>query len=335
MNIEVAINLVDKLYFEKTNQHLTIIEINLLRGVWLNQSYEELAEICYCSVSNVKIVGSTFWKKLSQILGEKVTKRTVRAILESYYQDLKTGKLRGTIIKTIPHSNYHNPEKSINDINMIKSPTISDSWFESDMLLRMNERLDDSLKAICTTCHTELGIKYLSEKLRLIHSLSLQKYSLHRSYLDTINLCRNIINDVKLNFPHRRIILSLFEKPILTNYNLTVSTLVDEKLVENILKNLLVNALQYSHPKSIITLDVNVEGGKGIFTVVDEGIGIPADELEQVFQPFYCGTNARQWSGDGLGLTIVEKSIRLHQGELSVASKIQEGSTFRVMLPVV
>src|SRR6056297_2187889 len=98
MDIELVINIVDKLYYEKNNQRLNSIQINLLRGVWLNQSYEQIAKNCYCSVPNVKMIGSELWKLLSQILGEKVTKRTLRIILESYYQDLKIGKIRKTRI---------------------------------------------------------------------------------------------------------------------------------------------------------------------------------------------------------------------------------------------
>lgn len=94
MEVEVAITLVDSLIFQETGQRLSSIQINLLRGVWLNQSYEELTKTCYCSVAHIKMLGSALWTLLSQILREKVTKRTVRTILEAYHQDRKTGKLR-------------------------------------------------------------------------------------------------------------------------------------------------------------------------------------------------------------------------------------------------
>ncbi|TVQ42257.1 MAG: sensor histidine kinase [Gloeocapsa sp. DLM2.Bin57] len=58
------------------------------------------------------------------------------------------------------------------------------------------------------------------------------------------------------------------------------------------------------------------------------------NELKQVFQPFYFATNTDQKSRDGLGLTIVQKSLRLHQGEICVSSQINKGSTFMVVLPV-
>lgn len=325
MDIEVAINLVDKLYFKQTNQHINSIQINLLRGVWLDQTYEEIANTCYCSVSNVKMIGATFWSELSQILGEKVTKKTVRAILESYDQERKTGKLRKPLINTKNKELLHRNNK-----------TQIDPWFSSEMLWRMTERLDDSLEKITSTSSTDLSsIISLSEKLKLLYCLSPEKYSLNRTSLDIIDICRHLINHLKIQFPYRSITLSLFEEPILSDYDITINTLIDKKLIYNIFKHLLTNALQYSPAKSTISLDINIEDRKGIFTVIDQGIGVPSNELEQVFQPFYCGSNTGKKSGDGLGLTIVEKSIRLHQGEIFLSSQIEKGSIFTVVLPVV
>lgn len=332
MNIEVAINLVDKLVYQETNEHLNSLQINLLRGVWFAQSYEEIAVICHCSVSYIKMMGAAFWKELSQILGEKVTKRNLRVILESYQQDLKTGKLRSNRIQV---KNNHKLRKLIHYSSHLPSSEILDSWFDSEILLRLTHRLDHSLNAIATQSKANLrDIKLLLEKLQLIHSLNSQKYLLNRDSFDIIHLCRCLINDFKIDFPNREIILSLFEDQLLPYYDATVSTLIDETLVKHIFKELLFNSLQYSRTESSVILDISIEDQKGIFSIIDQGIGIPADELNQVFQPFYCATNTGQKSRDGLGLTIVEKSVRLHQGEISVSSQINHGSTFTVVLPV-
>lgn len=332
MDIEVAINLVDKLFVQEKNEHLNSIQINLLRGVWLNQSYDEIAKSCYCSISHIKMIGSTLWTDLSKILGEKVTKKTVRAILESYHQDLKAGKLRNQTIKTRPP--HQDPPKT-HQSQPIPPQVISHPWFNSDLLLQLTEKLDRCVQKASTDRDYNLSkIQSLSKKLQLIHYLSSPQCSLNCHQLDMIQLCRNLINNLTANFPDRQIIFSLFEEPILPHYDLSINTWADPKLVYHSLENVLTNALQYSDPESAITFDLNIEEQKGIFTVVDEGIGIPPDELEQIFQPFYCATNARQRSGDGLGLTIVEKSVRLHHGELSVSSQIEEGSAFTLVLPV-
>lgn len=333
MDIEVAIKLVDKLFVQAKNEHLNSVQINLLRGVCLNKSYEEIAEICYCSISYIKMIGAGLWRDLSQILGEKVTKRTVIAILESYDQDLKTGKLRSQRIKSTELSQL--TLKTAQD-EPIQPQNITYSWFNSALLLQLTEKLDHSVqKALSDTNCNLSGIQFLSKKLQQIHYLSSPQYSLNCEHLDIISICRNLINNLKVYFPDHNIILSLFEEPILPDHDLSVTVLIDKNLVQSILQNLLINALQYSEHKTIVTLALDIEDQKIIFTVIDEGIGIPNQELEQVFQPFYCATNTRQYSRDGLGLFIVERSVRLHQGEIFVSSQIKEGSTFRVILPVI
>lgn len=332
MDVEVAITLVDSLVFQETDQHLSSLQISVLRGVWFNLSYEELTETCYCSVPHLKTVGSRLWALLSQILGEKVNKRTVRTILESYHQDRKTGKLRGKRINT----QENRLRKPSNTIKINKFVEKADSWFNSDLLLQLTDRLEYFLHNTLTCSDADLSqFKSFSETMRLIHSLSSENYSLNRIPFDMISICRNVINDFNVDFPNRTIILSMFEETVLPDYDLTLITLIDENLVKNIIKHLLSNALKYSTSENIVTLDVNVEEQQGILTVVDQGIGIHPEELEQVFQPFYRATNARQYSGDGLGLSIVEKSVRLHQGELSVVSDMEYGSVFTVMLPIV
>lgn len=334
MDIEKAINLVDRFIYQEKNQHLNTIQINLLRGVWLNQSYEEIAENCYCSLSNIKVVGAAFWAELSQFFGEKVTKKTIRFILESYHQDLITGKLRSTRLQT--QHNYNKLHNRLNSTNMIQPQGIADPWFNSEILLRMTERLEHSLNTISTDSHAATRrLQSFSDKLKLLHDLSAKDYTLNCADVDIIKLCRDVIHHLSLAFPDRTIIFSLFEDAILPEYNLSLSTFIDQKLVEYILMNLLYNALQYSSPTTPVILDLNVEDQKGIFTIIDQGVGIPANELVQVFQPFYCAANTYDKSGDGLGLTIVEKSVKLHQGQVSVDSQIEQGSTFTIVLPVV
>jgi two-component sensor histidine kinase len=332
MDIEVAINLVDKLFVQAKNEHLNSIQINLLRGVWLHQSYEEIAASCYCSISTIKMIGARLWTDLSKSLGEKVTKKTVRTILESYAQDLKAGKLRSQRIK--PAQPHQSPKKNHQE-NPIQTQTKYDSWFNYALLLPLTEKLDSSVEKALIHGNAGLSeIQSLSKKLQLLHHLSSPQYSLTCRHLDMMPICRNVIKNLTAKFRNRQIIFSLFEEPVLPHYDLSINTWADPKLVYHSLENILINALQYSDPESAITLDLNIEEQKGIFTVIDEGIGIPSDELEQIFQPFYCATNARQRSGHGLGLTIVEKSVRLHDGELFVSSQIKQGSTFTVVFPV-
>lgn len=332
IDVDVAINLVDKLIYQQTNQHLNTMQIILLQGVWSNQTYEQIAEICHCSIAYIKFIGSALWKELSLILGEKVTKTNLPIILESYQQSLENEQFKKVLIANELETEYQ--DKTIDFPNFtfdLSTNQIPDSWFNYDILLKLTKRLNDLITIQSNPNITE--VELLLKKLELIHSLSTKTF-LNRDYFDIIKICHDLINSFKINFPNREIRLSLFENTILPGDNLMLNVLINEQLVTNILKELLLNSLQYSQAESSVIIDINIEDKKVIFSIIDQGIGIPFNELQQVFQPFYSATSTEQKSRDGLGLTIVQKSIRLHQGEIFVSSKINKGSTFMVVLPV-
>lgn len=63
---------------------------------------------------------------------------------------------------------------------------------------------------------------------------------------------------------------------------------------------------------------------------VDEGIGICEEELSQVFTPFFRGQNKKYTDGNGIGLSLTQKIVNLHKGEISVASTVGKGTTFNL-----
>ena len=111
---------------------------------------------------------------------------------------------------------------------------------------------------------------------------------------------------------------------------------VDREALSQALNNLLDNALKFSPMDREIEVRVKKEGENVIIEVADKGIGIPQDELEKVFEKFYQGRNAVKQSakGTGLGLTLVKHTAEAHGGKISVRSKVGEGSTFSLTLPI-
>jgi two-component system sensor histidine kinase SenX3 len=101
------------------------------------------------------------------------------------------------------------------------------------------------------------------------------------------------------------------------------------------LTNLLTNAIAYSDPGTRIAIAVRADDGLVEIDVKDQGIGIPEEELEHIFQRFYRVDEARSrvTGGTGLGLAIVRNVCRNHGGEVSVWSVEGEGSTFTMSLP--
>jgi signal transduction histidine kinase/ActR/RegA family two-component response regulator len=112
----------------------------------------------------------------------------------------------------------------------------------------------------------------------------------------------------------------------------------DPVRIEQILNNLVTNALKFSPPGGPIRVDLHPENGHAVVTVRDEGAGIAADLLDRVFEPFVQGPppSDRAQSGLGIGLALVRQLVRLHGGQVEAASAgLGRGSTFRFWLPVI
>lgn len=108
---------------------------------------------------------------------------------------------------------------------------------------------------------------------------------------------------------------------------------MDEKLLRQILQNLLSNALKYSPATAAVYFDLNIQDNLATFTIRDQGIGIPEDELTHVFEPFHRASNVINTPGSGLGMAIAKSSVDLHGGTITVDSKLGRGTTVTVSIP--
>nr|WP_221308909.1 HAMP domain-containing sensor histidine kinase [Nocardiopsis mwathae] len=115
-----------------------------------------------------------------------------------------------------------------------------------------------------------------------------------------------------------------------------VEVVADRARLLQALGNLLHNALRHTPAPGRITVRAAREGGDAVIEVADTGVGIPADQLPDVFNRFWRAEKSRnrQTGGSGLGLAIVRNLTELHGGSASVTSTVGEGSTFTVRLPL-
>jgi len=100
-------------------------------------------------------------------------------------------------------------------------------------------------------------------------------------------------------------------------------------LLEVALVNLLENACKFSEQKAC-TIQVKYNDYHLVIQVIDQGIGIAEEDLEFIFVPFYRGKNQNYKEGNGIGLPLTNKIIKLHKGTLSVESQAGEGTTFTI-----
>ena len=114
------------------------------------------------------------------------------------------------------------------------------------------------------------------------------------------------------------------------------SLLADAGKLEQVLNNLISNAIKFSYPQSTVEVSVTVEGERVVLAVHDHGPGIPAAEFDRLFKPF-SRTSVKSTAGEhstGLGLTITRRLALAHGGDLWVESAVGQGSTFFVALPI-
>ncbi len=128
-------------------------------------------------------------------------------------------------------------------------------------------------------------------------------------------------------------------------YNVTISfeslfenedvfkILANERLLKIAFFNLMENACKYSNDHSC-TVDIGAEQKNIIIYFKDKGVGIPEEDVKNIFEPFYRARNVIDRKGHGIGLSLVEKIILLHGGSIQVISKENDGTTFIIKLPI-
>lgn len=171
---------------------------------------------------------------------------------------------------------------------------------------------------------------------RLINDL------LYLSMVETgrVEIAKKWINSQKLI---NRVIELL--KPVSEKKNIIIESEVNLKaesilgnpdMLEQVLINLVDNAIKYSHDGGTVKIIIDsCEQGRAI-TIIDRGIGIPAESLARIFERFYRVDRgrSRRIGGTGLGLSIVKHIIERHRGQVQVESEEGSGTTFTIILPI-
>ncbi|MBN1187146.1 MAG: response regulator [Bacteroidales bacterium] len=119
----------------------------------------------------------------------------------------------------------------------------------------------------------------------------------------------------------------------INNSEEVISGYFDPTKYETILVNLLTNAIKFSKSNDLIHVKIEKDGNSFIIlTVMDSGIGIPEEQLEYIFEPFFQASNNKY--GSGIGLALTKELVELMSGTIHVVSELNRGSCFRVRLPV-
>jgi two-component system phosphate regulon sensor histidine kinase PhoR len=151
---------------------------------------------------------------------------------------------------------------------------------------------------------------------------------LNKLTLKINSLVRQVVQRLQAQSTKKRLTLSVDVEPAVPDL------VIDQYRIEQVLLNLVYNAIKFTNPGGVITISVKTRDNEILVSVSDTGIGIPREELPRVFERFYKVNKARDDEGVGLGLAISRHIINSHGGKIWAQSEEGKGSTFFFTLPL-
>ena len=170
----------------------------------------------------------------------------------------------------------------------------------------------------------------LVEDLLSLAQLEASELQLEFADVDLPSLIESTLRDWEKRFASKQLVVDLHVAAELPPVR------ADEIRLQEILYNLLDNAVKYSHAGGQIRVNADRESGFVKVSVSDDGVGIPSDDLPRIFERFYRADKARSRAlgGTGLGLSIVKHIAQLHGGDVAAQSTLGKGTTVSVSLPI-
>jgi PAS domain S-box-containing protein len=244
---------------------------------------------------------------------EKMVQERTNDLNEALQKERKLVELKAKFVSMASHE-FRTPLTSI---------SLSTDYILKNRNSVAAEDVEDKLKSINKQVD---HMNYLLEDVLTISKNESGKVQVHNSIIIAETFFRNLTQEIYLgtNKSHQiRLSLGLSSG---TFYS-------DARMIRIIIVNLLTNAIKFSPFSDFVEL--RIADAKKLLTisVIDEGMGIPEDDLENIFNSFQRGSNVESIQGTGLGLSIVRKTVELLNGSIQVKSKIRKGTTFTIFLP--
>ncbi|KAB2952112.1 response regulator [Heliorestis acidaminivorans] len=198
------------------------------------------------------------------------------------------------------------------DSSMSETDYIAEQRSLFDTTYKAAENLNDLLNQVLELSSIELGKKVIENKVFSVPQL-LEQVNVIIAYKAKRNKIEYLENN---EVPEEYLIECDFSK------------------LCQVLLNLLDNAVKYSKAQGKVFFTIKKQDDQLVFVVKDQGIGMSADTIQQIFKPFYRNRDVKALYGSGLGMTITQKLIQAMQGAIKIDSKIDDGTTVTVTIPV-
>lgn len=184
----------------------------------------------------------------------------------------------------------------------------------------VDKRLDNIEKQVGHMTH-------LLDDVLMIGKTEAGKLVVHRSEVNIADTFERLKNEIEQSTGNTHTI-----RLHINSTGGSVST--DEKLIRTMVINLLTNAVKFSPGAAYVDLFVTADYNKLAIGVKDYGIGIPEQDIKNLFEPFYRASNAADVEGTGLGLSIIKKALDLLRGYVDIKSVVGQGTEITIVIPL-
>ncbi|GAB4185085.1 MAG: hypothetical protein Fur006_23140 [Coleofasciculaceae cyanobacterium] len=255
----------------------------------------------------------------TEIIERKRKEEMIRHTLE---KEQELGELKSRVITTISHE-FRTPLTTIlGSAELVKN--YSQNWSEEKKLKHF-QRIEKSVEHMT---------KVLNDVI-LIGQAEVGQLQFNPTQIDVEMMTREIIEEWQRSIESQQGEQNNTTPALIfSSQGDNTQANLDEKLLRQILMNLVSNAVKFSPQGGTIHFDLVCQQGQAIFRVRDEGIGIPLEEQERVFETFYRASNVGTIQGIGLGVAIAKKCVDLLGGQITLESQVDVGTTVTVTLPL-
>lgn len=212
--------------------------------------------------------------------------------------------------------------------HQLKNPLTSMKWF-FDLIMagtlgQLNEKQKDLVKDIYQS--NEKLVELVDDLLKI--SRLEERQARKKERIDIAGLCQGILKRYKAETEAKKLEISF----VAPKNPLLIDSFPD--LVENVIDNLISNAIKYTLPGGKIKISFKCEGKNIVVSVADTGIGIPEKDKARVFEKFFRAGNTNQEKGTGLGLSIAQESAKKCGGRIWFEPNKPKGTIFYFSLPI-
>ncbi len=195
----------------------------------------------------------------------------------------------------------------------------------------LEEQPAEEYKSVLVSLHDDVKeLIKLSNGLLNLAGISTESSALRLAPLRLDELLWQARSDLLAGHPNYSIRIHMQEMP---DDEAELYIMGNAVLLKTAFLNLMENGCKFSEPPAI-TVGLSRQKNFFVLTFTDKGIGIPPEDLARIFEPFYRATNAKTTAGHGIGLSLTQRIILLHQGSIEIHTETGSGTTFELKLPV-